>query len=55
MLRFLDEIGVRPGSIVVMHANGRGTHTAETLARLVPTLRDAGYRFVEAIVRRTAE
>ena len=38
--------GIRPGSIVVMHANGRGTHTAEALARLVPTLRDAGYRFV---------
>ncbi len=38
--------GIRPGSIVVMHANGRGTHTAEALAVLVPKLRAAGYRFV---------
>ena len=38
--------GIRPGSIVVMHANGRGTHTAEALARLVPKLRAEGYRFV---------
>ena len=27
---------VRPGSIVVMHANGRGTHTAEALTTIVP-------------------
>lgn len=38
--------GVRPGSIVVMHANGRGTHTAEALRRLIPELRGQGYRFV---------
>jgi peptidoglycan/xylan/chitin deacetylase (PgdA/CDA1 family) len=37
---------IKPGSIVVMHANGRGTHTAEALARLVPKLRGEGYRFV---------
>jgi peptidoglycan/xylan/chitin deacetylase (PgdA/CDA1 family) len=37
---------VRPGSIVVMHANGRGTHTAEALAVIVPKLRAAGFRFV---------
>lgn len=37
---------VRPGSIVVMHANGRGTHTAEALKTIVPTLRGQGYRFV---------
>jgi peptidoglycan/xylan/chitin deacetylase (PgdA/CDA1 family) len=36
---------VRPGSIVVMHANGRGTHTAEALRTLVPQLRAEGYRF----------
>lgn len=38
--------GVRPGSIVVMHANGRGTHTAEALRRIIPALRGQGYRFV---------
>ena len=37
---------VRPGSIVVMHANGRGTHTAEALARIVPQLRADGFAFV---------
>lgn len=37
---------VKPGSIVVMHANGRGTHTAEALTGLVPALRARGYRFV---------
>jgi peptidoglycan/xylan/chitin deacetylase (PgdA/CDA1 family) len=38
--------GIKPGSIVVMHANGRGIHTAEALARLVPKLRSEGFRFV---------
>jgi peptidoglycan/xylan/chitin deacetylase (PgdA/CDA1 family) len=37
--------GVRSGSIVVMHANGRGTHTAEALKTIVPKLRAAGYAF----------
>ncbi|MFG1478257.1 polysaccharide deacetylase family protein [Xanthobacter sp. V4C-4] len=37
---------IRPGSIVLMHANGRGKHTAEALKRLVPALRAKGYRFV---------
>jgi peptidoglycan/xylan/chitin deacetylase (PgdA/CDA1 family) len=36
---------VKPGSISVMHANGRGTHTAEALAILVPKLRAMGYTF----------
>ena len=36
---------VKAGSIVVMHANGRGTHTAEALATLVPRLRAEGFRF----------
>ncbi|HZP19222.1 MAG TPA: polysaccharide deacetylase family protein [Bauldia sp.] len=36
----------RPGSIIVMHANGRGTHTAAALASIVPKLRSEGYRFV---------
>jgi peptidoglycan/xylan/chitin deacetylase (PgdA/CDA1 family) len=38
--------GVRPGSIVVMHANGRGTHTAEALRSIVPKLRADGFTFV---------
>ncbi|WP_454914715.1 polysaccharide deacetylase family protein [Xanthobacter sediminis] len=37
---------IRPGSIVLMHANGRGKHTAEALKRLVPALKAKGYRFV---------
>lgn len=36
---------IRPGSIVLMHANGRGRHTAEALKILVPALRAKGYRF----------
>ncbi len=37
---------VRPGSIVVAHANGRGWHTAEAMQTLIPALRERGYRFV---------
>jgi len=37
---------IRPGSIVVAHANGRGWHTAEALSTLIPELRARGYRFV---------
>ncbi len=37
---------VRPGSIVVAHANGRGWHTASALPLIVPLLRRRGYRFV---------
>jgi hypothetical protein len=36
----------RPGSIVVMHANGRGYHTAEALPLAVPALRAKGFKFV---------
>lgn len=36
---------LKPGSIVVMHANGRGTHTAEALASLIPKLKAKGNRF----------
>ena len=38
--------GVRPGSIVLMHANGRGYHTGSALPRIVDALRAKGYRFV---------
>jgi len=37
---------IRPGSIVLMHANGRGKHTAEALKQLIPALRAKGYGFV---------
>jgi peptidoglycan/xylan/chitin deacetylase (PgdA/CDA1 family) len=36
----------KPGSIVVMHANGRGRHTARALALVVPELKKRGYAFV---------
>jgi peptidoglycan/xylan/chitin deacetylase (PgdA/CDA1 family) len=37
---------VRPGSIVLFHANGRGYHTADALPLLIGRLRAQGYRFV---------
>lgn len=36
----------RPGSIVLMHANGRGYNTAAALPLLIPKLVAQGYRFV---------
>lgn len=38
--------GLRPGSIVVAHGNGRGWHTAEALKALIPAIRQRSYRFV---------
>ena len=38
--------GVRPGSIVIFHANGRGSGTAAALPAIVAGLRGKGYRFV---------
>ncbi len=38
--------GIKPGSIVIAHANGRGWKTGEALPRLIPALRAKGYRFV---------
>jgi peptidoglycan/xylan/chitin deacetylase (PgdA/CDA1 family) len=37
---------VRPGSIIIGHANGRGHGTAESLPIIVPELRAYGYEFV---------
>ncbi|MGF1651031.1 MAG: polysaccharide deacetylase family protein [Hyphomicrobiaceae bacterium] len=37
---------VRPGSIVLFHANGRGWHTGAALPRVIAGLRSRGYRFV---------
>ncbi len=38
--------GVRPGSIVLAHANGRGHHTGEALPQILDALEKRGYRFV---------
>lgn len=35
-----------PGAIIVAHANGRGYHTAEALALVLPKLKEQGYTFV---------
>ena len=37
---------VRPGAIIICHANGRGYGTAASLPLFVPKLRDLGYDFV---------
>lgn len=37
---------VRPGSIVLAHANGRGFHTGAALPRILDALAKRGYRFV---------
>lgn len=34
------------GSIIIMHVNGRGWHTAEALPAVIQRLRDQGYTFV---------
>lgn len=40
------ERSVKPGSIVLGHANGFGRETARALERIIPALRARGYRFV---------
>ena len=42
--RILKE--VRPGAIIICHANGRGHHTAAALPRIIPALKSQGYSFV---------
>ena len=37
---------VNPGSIIIMHANERGWHTAEALPGIIQALRQSGYTFV---------
>ncbi len=46
---------IQAGSIVLMHVNGRGFGTAETVRDLVPAYRQRGYTFVTVgeLVRRT--
>ena len=36
---------VKPGSIIIFHANGKGRSTLEALRELVPKLRDRGFEF----------
>ncbi|WP_088343368.1 MULTISPECIES: polysaccharide deacetylase family protein [Rhodomicrobium] len=38
--------GVRPGSIVIFHANGRGWHTQEALPEIIAKLKAKGFEFV---------
>ena len=38
--------GIKPGSIIVAHANGRGWHTAEAMEQVLPMLMQQGYEFV---------
>jgi peptidoglycan-N-acetylglucosamine deacetylase len=40
-----DIRNVQPGSIVLMHANGRGKNTEAALPRIVDTLRKRGFQF----------
>jgi peptidoglycan/xylan/chitin deacetylase (PgdA/CDA1 family) len=37
---------IKPGAIIICHANGRGWWTAEALPLFIPKLRDLGYKFV---------
>lgn len=37
---------VKPGSVVVFHANGRGLHTARALPRIIARLEAEGYEFL---------
>jgi peptidoglycan/xylan/chitin deacetylase (PgdA/CDA1 family) len=37
---------VRPGSIIIFHANGRGWHTSEALPKIVTQLSARGFEFV---------
>jgi peptidoglycan/xylan/chitin deacetylase (PgdA/CDA1 family) len=47
---------VQAGSIILLHVNGRGYGTADTVRDLVPAFRERGYRFVTVseLVRRSA-
>jgi peptidoglycan/xylan/chitin deacetylase (PgdA/CDA1 family) len=38
--------GARNGSIIIMHANGRGWHTAEALPQMIAWLRGRGFELV---------
>lgn len=38
--------GIKPGSIIIAHANGRGWKTSEALPKFIPALKAQGYEFV---------
>jgi peptidoglycan/xylan/chitin deacetylase (PgdA/CDA1 family) len=38
---------IKPGSIIVAHANGRGWNTSEALPKVINGLRNLGYKFVK--------
>jgi peptidoglycan/xylan/chitin deacetylase (PgdA/CDA1 family) len=46
--RLIDEINyrVKNGSIIIMHINKGGKHTAEALPEIIRMIRNAGYEFV---------
>jgi peptidoglycan/xylan/chitin deacetylase (PgdA/CDA1 family) len=46
MIRERVQSQVQNGSIVIMHANGRGWHTAESLPGMIESLRENGYCLV---------
>ena len=37
---------VKPGSIIIVHANGRGYHTAEALPYIINRVKNQDYTFV---------
>ena len=41
-----NQSAAKPGSIIVMHANGRGWNTGAALPMALPNLRNKGFRFV---------
>jgi peptidoglycan-N-acetylglucosamine deacetylase len=46
VLRYVERT-VRNGSIIVMHMNGRGWHTAAILPQIIGDLRKKGFQFVK--------
>lgn len=38
---------IQGGSIVVLHINGKGVHTAEAIDQLIPELKERGYEFAK--------
>lgn len=38
--------GIKPGSIIIAHANGRGWKTSDALPQFIPALQERGYQFV---------
>ena len=46
--RMIEDVtrGVKPGSIVIFHINGRGSYTKDALPEIIKNLRQRGLRFV---------